>query len=61
MQKGRVIIEPVTKRDGKIDTVREAFQKKKDKLGLLAQPRGGRGQKGLGVPNPLHRSLKICL
>ena len=25
-------------------------KKKKDKLGLLAQPRGGRGRKGLGVP-----------
>ena len=37
------------------------FQGKKDKLGLLAQPRGGRGRKGLGVPNPLNRFLKICL
>ena len=26
--------------------VREAFQKKKDKLGLLAQPRGGEGSEG---------------
>ena len=35
--------------------------KKKDKLGLLAQPRGGRGRKGLGVPNLLNCFLKICL
>ena len=42
-------------------SVREAFQKKKDKLGLLAQPRGGRGRKGLVVPNPLNRFIKICL
>ena len=44
------------------ECIREAFQKKKkDKLGLLAQPRGGRGRKGLGVPNPLNRFIKICL
>ena len=38
-----------------------SLPKKKDKLGLLAQPRGGRVQKGLGVSNPLNRFLKICL
>ena len=44
-----------------IYSLREAFQNKtKDKLELLAQPKGGRGRKGLGVPNPLNRFIKIC-
>ena len=41
------------RKEKSINLLREAFKKKKDKLGLLAHPRGGRGRKGLGVPTPL--------
>ena len=38
-----------------------SLPKKKDKLGLFAQPKGGRDQKGLRVPNPLNSFLRNCL
>ena len=36
----------------------KSSKKKKDKLGLLGQPKEVRGWKGLGVPNPLNRFIK---
>ena len=53
-------VNPIPNQPEKFKTAKGSLKKKKDKLGLLAQPRGGTGRKAIGVPNPLNRFLKIC-